>query len=161
MSAETPFFDTCYLVRLYLEDAGFEAVRELAGEGLTIASSWHAQLEVASALHRAFRERGMAQSAFHAALEQFLDDSQMNLFQWLPLSEGARTRVVRVFRNAPASVFLRSADALHLACAAEHGFKEVYSNDRHFLAAAPLFGLRGINVIGYGLTAKKAAASAR
>lgn len=39
------------------------------------------------------------------------------------------------------------AIALHLACGAEHGFEEVYSNDRHFLLAAPLFGLRGINLI--------------
>ena len=28
-----------------------------------------------------------------------------------------------------------------------HGFTEVHSNDLHFLAAATLFGLRGVSVI--------------
>jgi predicted nucleic acid-binding protein len=148
MRADLPFFDTSYVVRFYLEDAGFDAVRDLAGTVRCVAAAWHAQAEVIAALHRAFRERRMAQDVFQAALEQFIDDSQDGLVDWLPLTEGVQQRLEHAFRTAPATIFLRGADALHLACAAEHGFKEVYSNDRQFLAAAPLFGLRGVNVIG-------------
>ena len=50
-------------------------------------------------------------------------------------------------RSCPPTTFLRASDALHLACAAEHDFSEIYSNDRHFLAAAPLFGLKPVNLI--------------
>jgi predicted nucleic acid-binding protein len=38
-------------------------------------------------------------------------------------------------------------DALHLACAEEHGFQEVYTNDRHMLKAARHFHLIGVNVL--------------
>ena len=40
-----------------------------------------------------------------------------------------------------------SAEVLACAATAEHDFAEIYSNDKHLLAAAPLFGLRGVNVI--------------
>lgn len=148
MPADLPFFDTCYLVRLYLEDPGFQAVREVAATGRSVAAAWHARAEFVAALHRIFREHRMEQNAFLAALEQFRRDSEEELFHWLPLTDGIQNRLEEVFRRTPVSVFLRGADALHLACAAENGFKKVYSNDRHLLAAAPLFGLQGVNVIG-------------
>jgi predicted nucleic acid-binding protein len=49
------------------------------------------------------------------------------------------------FQKLPPTIFLRAGDAIHLATASEAGFKEIYSNDRHLLAAATLFKLKGIN----------------
>ena len=54
---------------------------------------------------------------------------------------------LRILRCHLSTTYLRASDAIHLATAAEHGFTEIYSNDKHLLAAAPLFGLRGVNVI--------------
>jgi len=145
MATDSPYFDTSYLARLYLRDHGFEEVRKLAGT--TIASAWHAQAEIVAAFHRAFREGRLQQGAYLTVLEQFINDSKDGLFRWLPLTDSIQQRLEQFFRNAAGTHFLRAADALHLACAAEHGFTAVCSNDRHFLAAAPLFGLDGVNVI--------------
>jgi predicted nucleic acid-binding protein len=55
--------------------------------------------------------------------------------------------VLQRFRKLAPSVYHRSGDALHLACAVEQGFKEIYSNDGHLLAAAKAFKIKGKNVI--------------
>ena len=56
-------------------------------------------------------------------------------------------RLESVYAALPATVFLRAADALHLATAAENGFREIYSNDAKMLLAAAQFGVRGSDVI--------------
>lgn len=142
------FFDTSYLVRLYLDEPGADSVRELA-KVQPIAASWHAKAELLCTFHRAFREGRLDFEGYQAQRSQFYRDEASSVFQWLPLSESTMVRLDLMLASAPAACFLRAADALHLACAAEQGFHEVYSNDRHFLAAAPFFGIKGINVIGH------------
>jgi predicted nucleic acid-binding protein len=147
MAANPLYFDTSYLVRLYLEDNGFKAVRKLAAAAPTLVSAWHGQAETIAALHRAYREGRFTAERYLFALNQFKEEQHSTHFFWCVLTDKVQARLEKAFQSAPSSTFLRSANALHLACAAEHGFKEVYSNDRHFLAAAPSFGLQGINVI--------------
>ena len=80
-------------------------------------------------------------------LHQRAQEEQAGHVRWLPLEEQLVMHACSPLRQLPATVFLRAADALHLACAADAGLKEIYSHDRHLLAAASHFGLKGIDVI--------------
>ena len=140
------FVDTTYLVRLYLDEKGSESVRALA-ESVPVASSWHAQAEMLCTFHRAYREGRLDEEGYHAQRSQFSSDQTASTFHWLPITEATLRLLNATLAKASTNIILRAADALHLASAAEQDFKEVYSNDRHFLAAAPLLGLRGMNVV--------------
>ena len=138
------YFDTSYLVRLYFEDEGFTVVRELATAN-QIACAVHGQAEILSAFHRKFREDLLTPKAYQARLDQFEADREAGAFHWLPAGLEVLERVRTAYAGLPKTVYLRGADALHLATAAAHGFKVVYSNDAHLLAAAPHFKLKGRN----------------
>jgi predicted nucleic acid-binding protein len=139
------YFDATFFVRLYIEENRFEEVRAVARTTPVISSSIIAKMETEAALHRHFREGKIVLRALQQANDQFSDDQQHELVEWLPLAPSIIERVHWAFLNLPASVYLRTGDAIHLATASEAGFKEIYSNDRHLLAAASMFKLKGVN----------------
>jgi len=140
------YFDTSYVARLYLEDPGWQAVHDLAASD-HIACCIHGRAEMIAAFHRKFREGVYAQRDLRVLMDQFEKDCISGAFRWLPLSALVIARLSAVYESLPRSVPLRAADAVHLACAAQNGFKVIYSNDQHLLAAGPHFGLRGRDVI--------------
>jgi hypothetical protein len=54
---------------------------------------------------------------------QFLAEHHDGHIDLLPLTESVIARLESTLATAPPDLFLRAADAMHLACAAEHGFR--------------------------------------
>jgi predicted nucleic acid-binding protein len=141
------YFDTSYLVRLYYQDAGAEVVRALAATD-HVACATHGQAEMMAAFHRKLREGAIRPTAYAALMGQVRAHIEAGAFRWLAQDGEIFSRLRNVYQKLPAVVFLRAADAIHLATAAESGFRIVYSNDAHLLAAAKHFGIEGRNLIG-------------
>jgi predicted nucleic acid-binding protein len=140
------YFDTSYLVRLHTKDPGWEKVRTLAATD-SIACCIHGHAEVIGAFHRKFRENAINEKEFKQLLGEFDKDCKAGAFDWLPISTTVMERLMKNFSNLPRTVHLRAADAMHLACAAESDFKEIFSNDGHLLTGSAYFGLKGVNIL--------------
>ena len=141
------YFDTSYLVKCYLPEPGSEEVRCLAADGGHLACCALGKLEMVAALHRNLREGELSERGFEAVMRQVELDDSHRLVHWFPVTEHLLREACGALLRLSQGVFVRSADCLHLTCAKEHGFDAVYSNDQHLLAAAPFFGLRGVNVL--------------
>ena len=140
------YFDANYLVRLYFKEPGYEAVRHLASQ-YSVACSLYGRAEVTAAFHRKLREGVIPPQFYTSSLKQFTDECHRDAFRWFPLSLAILQRLDQTYATLPADLFLRAGDAIHLASAAEHALNEIYSNDQRLLAAAPHFGLKGVNII--------------
>jgi len=119
------YFDTAYILKLYVCEDGSEAVMRAANESGGLASSALAVSELHGVLHRHLRERRLGRDEFEAVLARFDDDLALGMWQWLPIVMSVHERVAAVYRELPPSVFLRAADAIHLATAIESGFRQV------------------------------------
>ncbi len=142
------YLDSSYLVKLYLHEHGSEAVETwLSAQSGQVVCCLHGRLEMIAAFKRQQREFRLDENAVRSVVKRLEKEEKVGVIRWLPINpllmESACARMQKL---APA-IFLRAADALHLACAAEAGLKAIYSHDRHFLTAAPHFGLKGIDII--------------
>lgn len=141
------YLDSSYLFRLYLRGAQTKPIEDFLQSGETVACAMHGKTELYSAFHRGFRENVYPLSQVEKMIEQVNLDTRQEYLHWFSITEKTISFTQSVYSKAPATCFLRGADALHLACARENGFKEIYSNDKHLLAAASFFGLKGKNII--------------
>lgn len=99
-----------------------------------------------SVLHRHVREDSLSPRQARALHDLFREDVAGGVWSLVPVSERILEQVEDRVRRLRPIVFLRAGDAVHLTTAAASGFREIWTNDRHLLAAAPSFGLRGRSV---------------
>lgn len=118
-------------------------VRALARREGGLCSSAFALVELACVLQRHVREGALTRAQARRLRQFFQDDVRAGTWTLLPVSEALLCEVDRRVRALGTSVYVRAADALHLTTAADAGLAEVWTNDRHMLAAAPHFGLAG------------------
>ena len=129
------------------KEYGWERVREFASGHDRIVCSAFGRLELHAALHRKLREGELTEAQLQIVFRQLSVDEATRLWEWVPLTTGNMNAIARTFASLPRQVFLRTGDAVHLLSARERGCTEVYSNDRHLLAAAPHVGIAGFDVI--------------
>ncbi len=141
------YFDAAYIAKCYLNEPDADRVREVAYGASGLASCELARLEFASILKRHAKERHVTRREMRAILKDFEEDERNGVWRWLAVTSELLEMARKTVLDIPGPVFLRSADALHLACAEEHGFQEIYTNDRHMLKAARHFHVTGVNVL--------------
>ena len=140
------YFDSCYLAKLYLMEADSARVRTRAETSDGVACCATGRGEVVATFHRHFREQRLTQREFRQLAAQVEVDLDAGLWTALPVTSSLIEAQAHQMAVLPREVFLRAADALHLACVAEAGLHEIYSSDRRLVAAAPYFGLRAVTL---------------
>jgi predicted nucleic acid-binding protein len=141
------YLDTCYILKCYLTEHGSREVRDLTQSADGLASCTLACVEFAAAVHRHRREGRISESDAKAVFDRFEADEKAGYLRWYGVTQALLDGVFSSYQSLAPSLFVRTNDAIHLACAREQGFQEIYSNDRHILTAAPAFSLHGIDVI--------------
>ena len=140
------FCDTSTVAKLYVPEPESDAVRQRLEAEDEVCLSELAHTELMAVFHRRLREGRWSQADFSVAVRQFSADDLGGFWTWLPLDGTITTAAANTYATLPTSVFLRSADCLHLVTALHHNFDEIHTHDRHQLAAAAALGLNPVSI---------------
>lgn len=141
------YFDAAYIAKCYLNEPNADIVRQFAYQTDGLASCEIARVEFYSVLHRHLREGNITSQEMQDVLQDFEQDEKDGVWKWLPVTSSLIRSPCENINVLPVTAFIRAIDAVHLTCARENGFVEVYTNDRHMLACAQYFNVNGINLI--------------
>lgn len=140
------YFDSAYVAKCYVNEVDSARVRALLKTSGGAHSSSLSRAELAATLLRHVREGSLNRTQSRRLQSDFAADAESGIWTMVPVSDALMSRVaVRIAQLSP-SVYVRAGDAVHLCAASEAGFAEIWTNDRHMLAAAGAFGLRGRSV---------------
>jgi len=140
------YLDSAYIAKYYVNESDSAGVRRLIGQADSLESSTWALAEVHCVFHRHMREGSITPAQCRRLAETFIAHVRSGIWCFTAVSESLLMRTAARMSLAPAEVFLRTGDAVHLTTACEIGATEVWTNDRHMLAAAPFFGLVGRSI---------------
>jgi predicted nucleic acid-binding protein len=140
------YLDSTYVAKFYVNEPDAAAVRKLIRGAANVCSSSWALLEVTSVFHRHVREGSLTVAQGRELMDVFRGHVESDLWDLIPVSDALLRRAVTLIRGLPPNVPLRAGDAIHLATALDVGEPEIWTNDRHLLAAAAQFGIAGRSV---------------
>jgi len=136
--------DTSAVAKLYVPERETAAVRQLLETEDEVCVSELVRVELMGVFHRRLREGKWTRADFLAAVRQFSRDELGGFWTWLPLGAPIMEAAAKTYATLPKTVFLRSADCLHLVTAIHHNFSEIYTYDGHQAAAAEVLGIKAL-----------------
>lgn len=140
------FCDTSTLAKYYVPETDSPTVIARLDSEDQVVLSELARAELMGVFHRRLREKKWSPAVFNAAVRQFQQDETGGFWTWAPLNGSVVELAVKAYATLPDTVFLRTADCLHLVTAVSMGCSEFHTHDAHQSAAAAVFSLRPVTI---------------
>lgn len=140
------YIDSAYVAKYYVNEPDAAAVRNVIRRAPHICSSAWTLIEVTAVLHRHVREGSLTRAQGQELIDLFRSHVEANFWNLISITDALLRRTAALIGRLPSNVPLRAGDAIHLATALDAGESEIWTNDRHLLAAASYVGVTGKTV---------------